>query len=982
MALGDGIRRNIAHVDPSERALLRDAFIQLNHRFFPGSRNDSPPGGVSWWFKQDEIHQATHVHGGPEFLPWHREIVNRLEEMLRQINPQLSLHYWDWTQDPRSIPNANLGGGTTGNLNLFTPDFMGYGGSSSQPIGEPWLSAGYYKPGANPERDTSGNPADPPLSVNRHVSGSPAAVNDDNDVINAPNFPTMRGLLENIHNAMHGFVSMGSAHISFRDPFVFLLHSNVDRLYAMWQAADPSSRFDPGSIYGTEGISPSVLDEQIPPWSGSPPSTRPWAPPENQQAATTYKSPSVIAPPCYDTLPTNIIVNEVLNPGSVIHFNDVPEGETTARAAVFHIFACSDVTLEVKPMSGPNAPFSVLTPGAAVVVHHPLRPYAEGRIWFGMTGGSVGTPIPTGNVIIRCVQTGQEFPFTLVGNTIARPKVAVVLALDQSGSMDDPAGTMGAKRVEVLRDAALHFVELVQPNNGVGIIRFDHDAYATNDPNFPGLPVTQMTGAGMLDPNRIAARAAVQAHQTNLMGATSVGDGVAMARATINPVTGYDQKAIIVFTDGIENSPQTIASAAALIDQQTFAVGLGSETQVNTAALRALANGTGGYLLLTGLLSASIDDYFRLSKYFLQILAGVTNTNIVVDPTGYISPGTKLRIPFRINEADIDATVLLLTDLPVVNLTVETPNGTHRVDPGNAASLGAVYAVGTNLKYYRYTLPVALGTGVHEGTWHALLEIDDKIFRRNLAKFDNDQVALNRLRSHGARFCLNVHSYSNLRFTARLDQNSLQPGATFTLRAVLTEYGIPVAGRATVRAEVILPDKSTSVLTLRETAPGIFEAATPANISGIYVFRLIAAGSTLRGRPFTREQTLTGAVFQGGDGPSPFGGDDPHGQHDRFCHLLECLLTDKGVEAFLKEKRIDVHKLAGCLKHFCEAHQIRESVEKPGASRPVAGGGLETFFAHPKLRDALTEVLQKAGSDISPDAILKEPLKGCGPGSP
>jgi hypothetical protein len=137
MALGDGIRRNIASVDPSERALFRDALITLNQRFFPGSRNDAVPGGVSWWFKQDEIHAATHVHGGPEFLPWHREIVNRLEEMLRDINPQLSLHYWDWTQDPRAIPNANLGGGATGTLNLFTSDFMGYGGSTPAPSVNP-----------------------------------------------------------------------------------------------------------------------------------------------------------------------------------------------------------------------------------------------------------------------------------------------------------------------------------------------------------------------------------------------------------------------------------------------------------------------------------------------------------------------------------------------------------------------------------------------------------------------------------------------------------------------------------------------------------------------------------------------------------------------------------------------------------------------------------------------------------------------------
>lgn len=95
MALGDGIRRNIASVDPSERAMLRDALIELNRRTYPGTRNDAVPGGVTWSFKQDEIHQATYVHNGTAFVPWQREIVNRLAQSLQQINPQLSLHYWD-----------------------------------------------------------------------------------------------------------------------------------------------------------------------------------------------------------------------------------------------------------------------------------------------------------------------------------------------------------------------------------------------------------------------------------------------------------------------------------------------------------------------------------------------------------------------------------------------------------------------------------------------------------------------------------------------------------------------------------------------------------------------------------------------------------------------------------------------------------------------------------------------------------------------
>ena len=307
MALGDGIRRNIASVDPAERVLLRDALLELNRRFFPGNRTDSPPGRVSWWFKQDEIHQATHVHGGLEFLPWHREIVNRLEEMLRAINPQLSLHYWDWTQDPRAIPNANLGGGLTGTLNLFTPDFMGYGGSTAAPIGEPWLSAGYYVPGAvnfrstNPFDAVNNNPADPPRVVNRSVSGSPASAAQDTAIVSAGDYAQMQVLMEGVHNNMHGFVNMGSRHTSFRDPFVFLLHSNVDRLFARWQT-DPAypTRLAPDTVYGSES-GDAGLNSNITPWSGVPATMRPWAPPENQQVAKNYKDPTVVAPPRYDT---------------------------------------------------------------------------------------------------------------------------------------------------------------------------------------------------------------------------------------------------------------------------------------------------------------------------------------------------------------------------------------------------------------------------------------------------------------------------------------------------------------------------------------------------------------------------------------------------------------------------------------------------------------------------------------------------------
>ena len=117
MVLGDGIRRNIASVSTGERIKLLNAFVTLDSVLYHD--------GVTKWDKQEQIHKNAHqagqdVHEGPAFIPWHREIVNRLERLLRIIDPQVSLHYWDWTTDPRHTPN-----GKGDFVNLFMSEFMG-----------------------------------------------------------------------------------------------------------------------------------------------------------------------------------------------------------------------------------------------------------------------------------------------------------------------------------------------------------------------------------------------------------------------------------------------------------------------------------------------------------------------------------------------------------------------------------------------------------------------------------------------------------------------------------------------------------------------------------------------------------------------------------------------------------------------------------------------------------------------------------------
>jgi hypothetical protein len=412
MALGDGIRRDVATVSQEERDLLLDAFLKLDTtKFYPDE--------VSYWDKQEDIHKNAHfagldVHAGPAFIPWHRVLVNRLEELLREIHPEISLHYWDWTKDPRAA--------SVGRAALFTNTFMGGTGNPAGPPLQDFESTEKTDPF---EGDGIHDHIWRQVGVASAKADGTPNLADDDAILRNTEFTDFNHALQSAHNRAHTFIggSIGNPHFSFHDPFVFLLHSNMDRLWARWQT-DPMhpERINPSTAYGLAVPTPPNPDPflaHVEPWAGGT-GLEPWASDVIQRAVINYFDPSVIAPPCYFTNHRNVVLEEVVNPGSVINFNDVPTGETAKQAAIFKIFACGDVTLEVKAGTGPAAPYSVLTPGGSITIHHALTPYVEGRIWFGFTGGVAGTAAPDGSVTIHCVESGHDFPFTLHANSIVR----------------------------------------------------------------------------------------------------------------------------------------------------------------------------------------------------------------------------------------------------------------------------------------------------------------------------------------------------------------------------------------------------------------------------------------------------------------------------------------------------------------------------------------------------------------------------------
>ena len=343
MALGDGIRRDIAQVSQLERDRFRDAIVALNTaKFFPPPPPGFPAGSVSYWFKQDEVHQATHVHGVPAFLPWHRELCNRFEAMLREVDPDLSLHYWDWNTDPAP---------------LFTNSFMG---NANGDAGDPWLKNGFYNPNPvgdafrddtihalnqptpNPSTwsyDLHANPADPPQHLTRNKAAGPPPVGQpgwpaDSALIAANTFSDFNNLTPGSglgsHGSAHVYIggTLANPHLSFRDPFVFLLHSNLDRLWAMWQTQPGHpERLDPNQVYGGLGADPSIT-APLQPWAGTSDwPVRPWFTPENEQVVKTCKHPSVVTPPCYDTLPNFPATVTLQTPAQATFYSNLYAGK-------------------------------------------------------------------------------------------------------------------------------------------------------------------------------------------------------------------------------------------------------------------------------------------------------------------------------------------------------------------------------------------------------------------------------------------------------------------------------------------------------------------------------------------------------------------------------------------------------------------------------------------------------------------------------
>jgi len=261
------IRKNAESLTPGERDRLVAAFAQLNNQ------------GAGRFADFRNMHTNTsspQAHGAPAFLPWHRAYLLDLERELQAIDPSVALPYWRFDQ---AAPN------------LFTLDFFGV----SAPNGAVQFS------NTNPLQFwvTDGTPGITRVPLNNWVPTTqpgPGVITEAQTLALGNQYSVFRGMEGNPHGTAHtrwdGFIrQIGTA---ARDPLFFLLHCNVDRLWAKWQRQN--ARFDPAvaASYDSNASNPvgHNLDDTMWPWNGVTTPPRPPTAPGGAMAA----SPCVSAP--------------------------------------------------------------------------------------------------------------------------------------------------------------------------------------------------------------------------------------------------------------------------------------------------------------------------------------------------------------------------------------------------------------------------------------------------------------------------------------------------------------------------------------------------------------------------------------------------------------------------------------------------------------------------------------------------------------
>jgi hypothetical protein len=276
----------------------------------------------------------------------------------------------------------------------------------------------------------------------------------------------------------------------------------------------------------------------------------------------------------------------------------------------------------------------------------------------------------------------------------------VMLVVDRSGSMSEDDGT-GRHKIDAAKDAVSLFVQLVLAGTGnrVGLVSF---STASGPPTFNIAPVT--------DPNK-AALIGTSPFAGGLVGgltpggATSIGGGLEAARGQF-PAPGANPRAILLLTDGLQNTSPSIADVEpSLAGIDVHAIGLGSDANLDSALLSALAAAHGG-------LYTRASSGLGLLKFFSNAFGNIFEAGTLLDPE-FDLPENQSGEPVEFTVCGEDSLTAVVgwdnTNASLV-IQLQTPAG----NIVNAGTVGTETTFGRNWTYLKVPLPQA---GERDGVW-------------------------------------------------------------------------------------------------------------------------------------------------------------------------------------------------------------------------------------------------------------------------
>jgi hypothetical protein len=287
------------------------------------------------------------------------------------------------------------------------------------------------------------------------------------------------------------------------------------------------------------------------------------------------------------------------------------------------------------------------------------------------------------------------------------------------------------------------------------------------------------------------------------------------------------------------------------------------------------------------------------------------------------------------------------------------------------------------VSYYRMALPLSMQKAkVHEGKWTALLSLSTRSLQQLVRDAEKDPQLLRALRTKSVPYNLLVHAYSTLRMSAGLERGVVGPGERVEVTATLSESGVPVTTRAALWMEVQSPTANVASAQLRVDADGVFRGSFATHAPGVYQIRVRARGSSLAGKPFSREKVLSAAaVAKGGTLVDPGFEAEQAARDERLCRLLECILGNAKLETI----GLDTQLVRKCIAEYCRKPKRlpSERVPRKPTIRPKPAGAvapLAPAVAPPpptvaKLEEAKPRIREK----MDMEHAMEGPMFGLSP---